>query len=101
MMPQRCTMVSSQKIYGKCLICQDELQCEINNGVVFWGYEENGKLIGVMGIQDVQDVTLIRHAYVRRARQNQGKLYFDRYFLKFHCLWAPLSVNEDVGTTFS
>ena len=51
---------------------RDELQREINNGVVFQGYEENGKLIGVMGIQDVQDVTLIRHAYVRRAKQNQG-----------------------------
>jgi len=51
---------------------RDELRREISNGVVFWGYEENGKLIGVMGIQDVQDVTLIRHAYVRRAKQNQG-----------------------------
>ena len=53
-----------------------------------------------MGIQDIQDVTLIRHAYVRRAKQNQGKLYFDSCFSKIHCLWAPLSVNEDVGTTF-
>jgi N-acetylglutamate synthase-like GNAT family acetyltransferase len=40
--------------------------------VVFWGYEENGTLVGVMGIQDVIDVTLIRHAYVRTARQNRG-----------------------------
>lgn len=51
---------------------RDELKHEIDEGVVFWGYEEDGKLIGVMGIQHVQDVTLIRHAYVRRARQNQG-----------------------------
>ncbi|RLD98565.1 MAG: GNAT family N-acetyltransferase [Aquificota bacterium] len=49
-----------------------ELQHEIDEGVVFWGYEEDGELIGVMGIQDVQDVTLIRHAYVRTAKQNQG-----------------------------
>ena len=26
-------------------------------------------------------------------------LYFDSYFSEIHCLWAPLSVNEDVGTT--
>lgn len=51
---------------------RDELKHEIDEAVVFWGYEEDGKLIGVMGIQHVQDVTLIRHAYVRRARQNQG-----------------------------
>lgn len=49
-----------------------ELQHEIDEGVVFWGYEENGTLVGVMGIQDVIDVTLIRHAYVRTAMQNRG-----------------------------
>jgi N-acetylglutamate synthase-like GNAT family acetyltransferase len=51
---------------------RDELQHEIDDGVVFWGYEEDGELVGVMGIQYVQDVTLIRHAYVHTARQNQG-----------------------------
>lgn len=50
----------------------EELQHEIDEGVVFRGYEEDGLLVGVMGIQDVQDVTLIRHAYVRTARQNRG-----------------------------
>jgi N-acetylglutamate synthase-like GNAT family acetyltransferase len=40
--------------------------------VVFWGYEEAGNLIGVMGIQQVQDVTLIRHAYVCTDHQRQG-----------------------------
>jgi len=50
----------------------DELRHEIEEGVLFWGYEEDGALIGVMGIQDVQDVTLIRHAYVRTARRSQG-----------------------------
>jgi len=49
-----------------------ELQHEIDEGVVFWGYEEDGELIGVMGIQDVQDVTLIRHSYVRTAKRGQG-----------------------------
>ncbi|MEE9537282.1 MAG: GNAT family N-acetyltransferase [Desulfobacterales bacterium] len=51
---------------------KDELQHQINEGVVFWGYEEDGELIGVMGIQHVQDVSLIRHAYVRPERQNRG-----------------------------
>lgn len=51
---------------------KEELRHEIDDGVVFWGYEEDNELIGVMGIQQVQDVTLIRHAYVRTARQNQG-----------------------------
>jgi N-acetylglutamate synthase-like GNAT family acetyltransferase len=51
---------------------KDELRHEINEGVVFWGYEEKGRLLGVMGIQDVQDVTLMRHAYVRMEMRNQG-----------------------------
>jgi hypothetical protein len=39
---------------------QDALRHEIQSGVRFWGYEEDGKLFGVMGIHDVQDVTLNR-----------------------------------------
>jgi len=49
-----------------------ELSHEIDQGVEFWGYEEDGVLIGVMGLQHVQDVTLIRHAYVRPDRQRKG-----------------------------
>lgn len=51
---------------------KDELRYEMDEGVMFWGYEEDGELVGVMGVQHVQDVTLIRHAYVRPAKQNQG-----------------------------
>jgi GNAT superfamily N-acetyltransferase len=51
---------------------EDELRHEIVDGVVFWGYQEGGELAGVMGIQQVQDVTLIRHAYVRTALRGQG-----------------------------
>jgi N-acetylglutamate synthase-like GNAT family acetyltransferase len=51
---------------------REELQHEIDAGVEFWGYEEGGELLGVMGIQPVQDVTLIRHAYVRTAHQHRG-----------------------------
>ncbi|HEY79433.1 MAG TPA: GNAT family N-acetyltransferase [Dehalococcoidia bacterium] len=50
----------------------DELLHEIDDGIVFWGYEEDGELIGVMGIQHIMDVTLIRHAYIRTSRRNQG-----------------------------
>ncbi len=51
---------------------RDELQHEIRAGVNFWGFEEDGNLVGVMGIQQVQDVMLIRHSYVRTARQHRG-----------------------------
>lgn len=49
-----------------------ELRHEMGEGVVFWGYETNNELVGVMGIQRVNDVTLIRHAYVRTVKRNQG-----------------------------
>ncbi len=49
-----------------------ELQHEIREGVEFWGYEEDGSLTGVMGMQRVEDVTLIRHAYVRTAARSRG-----------------------------
>ena len=51
---------------------RENLRHEIGAGVVFWGYEEGGTLTGVMGIQDVKDVTLIRHAYVRTGSQERG-----------------------------
>jgi GNAT superfamily N-acetyltransferase len=49
-----------------------ELRHEIGAGVVFWGWEEGGELRGIMGLQDVADVTLIRHAYVATAARRQG-----------------------------
>jgi GNAT superfamily N-acetyltransferase len=49
-----------------------ELEGEIAAGVSFWGYEEAGELVGIMGIQAVEDVDLIRHAYVLPASQGQG-----------------------------
>ncbi len=51
---------------------REKLKHEIDDGVVFWGYEDCGALTGVMGLQDVQDVTLIRHAYVRTGSQKHG-----------------------------
>src|SRR4030067_2360318 len=51
---------------------KDELREEIDGGIQFWGYEDAGRLIGIMGIQDVGDVTLIRHAYVSTAERRRG-----------------------------
>jgi GNAT superfamily N-acetyltransferase len=48
-----------------------ELDAEIAAGVAFWGHED-GELDGVMGIQPVRDVVLIRHAYVAPSRQGGG-----------------------------
>ena len=51
---------------------REKLRHEIGAGVAFSGFEEDGTLAGVMGIQPVQDVTLIRHAYVRTSSRNRG-----------------------------
>jgi GNAT superfamily N-acetyltransferase len=50
----------------------EELDAELAAGVAFSGYEEDGELVGVMGIQPVRDVDLIRHAYVKPGRQGGG-----------------------------
>jgi N-acetylglutamate synthase-like GNAT family acetyltransferase len=49
-----------------------ELQDQIDDGVKFWNYKEDDEIIGVMGIQDKGDVTLIRHAYVSTSARNRG-----------------------------
>jgi GNAT superfamily N-acetyltransferase len=49
-----------------------ELDTEIAAGVAFWGYEGGAGLSGVMGIQPVGDVDLIRHAYVLPGEQGHG-----------------------------
>jgi GNAT superfamily N-acetyltransferase len=49
-----------------------ELEAEVAAGVTFWGYEIDDVLVGVMGIQPVRDVDLIRHAYVSPPFQRRG-----------------------------
>ena len=49
-----------------------ELDRELRSGVVFWCAERCGEIVGVMGLQPVLDVELIRHAYVRPQRQGTG-----------------------------
>ena len=50
----------------------DELLKEIAGGVVFWVAEQEGRLLGVMGIQDKGEVALVRHAYVAPTTQRTG-----------------------------
>jgi N-acetylglutamate synthase-like GNAT family acetyltransferase len=50
----------------------EEIRHEFKDGVVFWGFEQEGCLAGVMGIQDKGDVALIRHAYVRTRFRRQA-----------------------------
>ena len=49
-----------------------EMRAEIAGGVCFYGCHVDGALVGVMGIQEVKDVTLIRHAYVLTRWRSQG-----------------------------
>ena len=49
----------------------EELEEEFNS-VSFYGYEEHGTLVGIMGIEAVKDVILLRHAYVRSTHQRRG-----------------------------
>jgi N-acetylglutamate synthase-like GNAT family acetyltransferase len=51
---------------------RDELIQEMEDGVIFWGFEDDGELCGVMGIQDKGEVALVRHAYVRTAQRQGG-----------------------------
>ena len=50
----------------------EELAAELAAGVEFWGREEQGILVGIMGTQVMRDVELIRHAYVRPEWQRRG-----------------------------
>lgn len=51
---------------------RDELAKEIADGVVFWGVEQEGCLLGVMGIQNKREVVLVRHFYVMKSAQGKG-----------------------------
>ncbi|MCI1786376.1 MAG: GNAT family N-acetyltransferase [Bacteroidales bacterium] len=51
---------------------EDELRSQINAGVEFWKYVDEGSILGVMGIQYKADVTLIRHAYIRTSYRRKG-----------------------------
>lgn len=58
--------------YHEPYMSREALRGEIADGVVFYGYEEEGRLVAVMGIQDKGPVVLIRHAYTRTEDRGQG-----------------------------
>jgi GNAT superfamily N-acetyltransferase len=80
--PAICAIINSAALAYRGVIPSDcwhepympfaDLLREIAAGVVFWGCESGGELNGVMGMQPVRDVDLIRHAYVRPDRQRSG-----------------------------
>jgi len=49
-----------------------EMKSEIEDHVIFWVVEAEGRLLAVMGIQDKNDVALVRHAYTVTESQGQG-----------------------------
>ena len=51
---------------------KQELINEFDNGVRMFGYDKDNRLLGVMGIQEVENVTLIRHAYTYSDYQGMG-----------------------------
>jgi N-acetylglutamate synthase-like GNAT family acetyltransferase len=62
-----------QDRFSEPYMSMEHLKSEVADGVAFWGYEdEEGNLIGVMGVQDKGDVVLIRHAYVRTNQRGKG-----------------------------
>jgi GNAT superfamily N-acetyltransferase len=58
--------------YHEPYMTRSELTAEIAAGVKFWGWDDSGALIGIMGLQNVRDATLIRHSYVQSAHQGRG-----------------------------
>ena len=64
--------VISDDCWHEPYMSEQELIIEFDNGVHMFGYRSSGKLIGVMGIQELKDVTLIRHAYTLTSYQGIG-----------------------------
>ncbi|MFC1871396.1 GNAT family N-acetyltransferase [Chloroflexota bacterium] len=57
--------------YHQPYMPMEEMEQEIKR-VTFFGWEADGELVGIMGIEPIKDVTLIRHAYVLSQWQKQG-----------------------------
>ena len=58
--------------YHEPYMPMDQLLAEIRDGVAFYGFEDGGRLVAVMGLQDKGPVILIRHAYTRTAKRGRG-----------------------------
>ena len=64
--------VISDSCWNEPYMSEQELIDEFNNNLHMFGYHKNNKLIGVIGIQEVKDVILIRHAYTLTSYQGKG-----------------------------
>jgi len=64
--------VIPEDVWKEPYMPEEELRHEIKQGVKFYGFSQENKLLGVMGIQEVKDATLIRHAYVLTRHQRKG-----------------------------
>ncbi len=70
----------------------EEMRDEIARDVEFWGAWSGEELVGVMGLQNVGDVSLIRHAYVHPDFQRQGIGSQLLHYLRDHAT-APMLVG--------
>jgi len=59
-------------MYNEPYMTMQELKTQLEDGIQFWCYEKHSQILGVMGIQSKEGVTLIRHAYVRSGHRNMG-----------------------------
>ncbi len=57
--------------YHQPYMSLEELEREMER-MTFYGWEEEGRLVGLMGFEPVKNVSLIRHAYVLPERQKRG-----------------------------
>jgi GNAT superfamily N-acetyltransferase len=81
-LPRICDVINDAAVAYRGVIAPDrwkepympaaELQREIDAGVTFWGAFENDLLVAVMGLQHVEDISLIRHAYTLTNKQGRG-----------------------------
>jgi hypothetical protein len=77
-----------------------ELRGHIEDGIVFWGPERDGLLLGVMGIQDKGDVTLTRHAYVLSGAQKRGT--GEKLLQHLHSMTEkPILIGTRAATTWA
>ncbi len=58
--------------YHEPYMSKQDLRIALKEGITFWAKENDEAICGIMGIQNVDDVTLIRHAYVRTSQQRNG-----------------------------
>jgi len=64
--------VIPQDCWHEPYMSTSELSNELDADIKFWGYESDRALLGIMGVQRVRDVDLVRHAYVLPEFQHQG-----------------------------